>query len=80
MAWLLSSSPQSHFLLFYRILLVGDRAGADCFFLTHFVTLGESRLLCGKPVTGPGGSPDHTAMVTQGSGSCFSEPPPAILP
>lgn len=46
MVWLLCSNPQSHFLLLYRILLVRDRGGADRSLLTHFVTLGESWLLC----------------------------------
>lgn len=51
--WLLCSNPQSHFLLLYRILLVRDRGGADCLFLTHFVTLGESWPLCRKLLMDP---------------------------
>lgn len=51
--WLLCSNPQSHFLLLDRILLVRDRGGADCFFLSHCVTLGESWPRCRLPLMDP---------------------------
>lgn len=76
--WLLCSNPQSHFLLLDRILLVRDRGGADCFFLSHCVTLGESWPRCRLPLMDPpparhhpttplAAPPSPTAMGTWGS-------------